>query len=243
MEKETGKRVKLGIFVTVAVIIAVMAVFLIGRKQHLFGGSFRISASFVDVGGLQVGNNVRFVGVDVGSVENVTITSSHSARIDMIISDEAQKFIRKDAMASVGSESIMGNKVVVLSSGTDGAEQIADGDEIRSTPPINMDDITKKLSHMVTNADVISENLAALTKSMRSGKGAFGKLFTDQKLGDDVSITVSNLKSASGEFRNFIEAARKSWLLWGSGKTKAEKKREEKEKEEKEREKEKGKDK
>ncbi len=230
METYSGKRVKLGVFVTSALCVALVAIYFVGRKQHLFGTTFRISGIFVDVGGLQVGNNVRFAGVNVGSVEGVSITGNNSVRVDLLIEDDARKFIKKDAVASVGSESMMGNKVVVLSAGSDGEVPIANHDVIHTAVPISFDDILKSLNKTGENAAVISDNLAGLTGTIRTGKGTFGKMFMDKRFASDVSATLGNLKEASSELKDVLESAQKSWLMWGSGKSKAEQKKEETEK-------------
>ena len=60
MAFKKGKTVKLGIFITVAILLFVTAIYFIGSKQHLFSTTFRVSGVFKNVGGLQIGNNVRF---------------------------------------------------------------------------------------------------------------------------------------------------------------------------------------
>ena len=230
MEKDLNRRVKLGVFVTTALFTMLVAIYFVGRKQHLFGTTFRISGTFVDVGGLQVGNNVRFAGVNVGSVEGVTITSNNSVRIDMLIDDAARKYIKKDAVASVGSESMMGNKLVMLSPGSDSEAQVANHDVIHTAVPISFDDILKHLNRTGENAALISDNLAGLTSTIRAGKGTFGKIFMDKRFADDVSATMVSLKGASAGLNDLLESAHKSWLMWGSGKSQAEKKQNEVEK-------------
>jgi phospholipid/cholesterol/gamma-HCH transport system substrate-binding protein len=233
MEKNTDKQAKLGLFVTTALLVIMAALYFIGKKQQLFGSSFRISGVFADVGGLQVGNNVRLAGVNIGSVESVTIMNGSSVRVEMVISEDAHKFIKKDAEASVGAESIMGNKVVVLAPGSDDGAQVVNNDIIRTSIPVTVDDIMKHLNHTGENVVAITNDLATLTGTIRSGKGTMGKMFMDKEFAADLGATMKNLKDGSSGFKDIVDSAQKSWLLWGSGKSKAQKKADEKEEMEK----------
>ena len=230
MGKESGKRFKLGVFVTLGIALLMAAIYFIGQKQNLFSAGFRISGVFNEVSGLQVGNNVRFAGVNIGSVEAVTITGNNAVRVDLLISEEFHPFIKKDSIASIGSESMMGNKVVVIAAGTDEAEQAVNRDIIRTGVTVTIDDILKQVKHTSENAVVITSNLAQLAGSIREGKGTLGKMFMDDAFAKDVTATMVSLREGSAGFKEFMEAARRSWLLWGSGKNPDEKKKEEQKK-------------
>jgi phospholipid/cholesterol/gamma-HCH transport system substrate-binding protein len=221
MDNNSEKRAKLGLLVTVALLVSIAALYFIGKKQQLFGTSFRISGIFADVGGLRVGNNVRLAGVNIGSVEAITIQNGRSVRVEMVISEDAHRFIKKDAVASVGSESLMGNKVVLLAPGSDDGIAVVNQDVIRTSVPLSVDDILEQLHHTGGNVVAITDDLARLTGTIRSGKGTLGKMFMDKEFAADLSSTMKNLKDGSSEFKDFVESAQKSWLLWGSGKSKA----------------------
>src|SRR4051812_28244697 len=112
MEKETGYRIRLGIFVSIGVALLIVTIYVIGKKQNLFGTTFKVSGIFHNVSGLQVGSNVRFSGISIGTVENIEIITDSTVRVDMILEEKTRKFIKKDAKASIGSEGLMGNKIV-----------------------------------------------------------------------------------------------------------------------------------
>lgn len=237
MGKDSGKSIKLGLFITTALVVIMVAVYLIGQKQHLFSSNFRISGTFNDVGGLQAGNNVRFAGVNIGTVESIAITGNNTVKVVLLIDEEAHKFIKKDSIAAVGSESMMGNKVVVLAPGSEDEVQVGNNGVIRTAATVTIDDILKQIKHTSDNAVAITANLAELTGTIHSGKGTLGKVFMDQSLANDMRSTVGNFKESSAGLKELMTAARKSWLFWGAGKSDAEKKKEEVEKENKEREK------
>ena len=97
MGAENLRYVRLGVFIIAGTALLVTALYLIGNKQNLFGSTFRVSAQFHDVNGLMKGNNVRFGGIDVGTVESVEIITDTSVNVVMVIEDDIQQFIKKNA--------------------------------------------------------------------------------------------------------------------------------------------------
>jgi len=117
MKTGTGNKIKLGIFVTSGVLIFIVAIYFLGQRQQLFNSTFRISSLFKDANGLAVGNNVRFDGINVGTVDKIQITSDTSVKVEMVIDESIRKFLKKGVKAIVGSEGLMGSKVVNISPG------------------------------------------------------------------------------------------------------------------------------
>ena len=71
MEKTTSEKLRLGVFMIVGSLLFVGAIYLVGDRQNLFGKTFTISANFNNVNGLQPGNNVRYSGINVGTVKTI----------------------------------------------------------------------------------------------------------------------------------------------------------------------------
>ena len=88
MKNRTAQNLRLGIFIITGVVIFVLAVYFIGNKQNLFGDNTRISSVFKNVDGLQRGNNVRYAGVNVGTVRDITIVNDTSIVVDMLIHEK-----------------------------------------------------------------------------------------------------------------------------------------------------------
>src|SRR5690242_14400411 len=99
MKKETGNRIRLGVFVTAGIVLLFIAIYYIGQRQRLFANTFSIRGIFEDVNGLQPGNNVRFAGINVGTVESIEIISDTSVIVTMIIDKPTKKFIKTDSKA------------------------------------------------------------------------------------------------------------------------------------------------
>ena len=128
MKNDTGKRIRLGAFVCLGIAVLTAGIYFIGERQQIFRRTFRVTGTFRDVVGLQEGNNVRLSGINVGTVDNIGIVSDTSVRVEILIGESTRKFIRKDARASIGSEGLMGNKVLIISPGTGGQAEIENND-------------------------------------------------------------------------------------------------------------------
>lgn len=216
-------------FAVMALAIAVSAIYYIGKQKNKFGSVLHISALFNSVGGLKIGSNVRFGGIDVGTVDDIELVTDTSVQVDMIIQKNVQKFIKKDAKASIGSEGLMGDKVIVIAPGTMGNETVTDGTSLASRQPIETDQILASLKISADNAAVITTNLADMTNRINHGKGALGKLLHDTTLSTNISSTMKNLKASSEGLNENMEAAKHSFLLRGffKKKDKEKKKKEE----------------
>ncbi|MES2691263.1 MAG: MlaD family protein [Bacteroidota bacterium] len=223
MKTETTNKAKLGLFVTIGIILFLAAIYFIGAKQQLFNDTFRVSTRFNDVSGLQVGNNVRFAGITVGTIENIEILDDTTVKVDMIVDSETKKFIRKDSKAVIGSDGLMGSKIMNILPGSNQQAEIEHNDLIVSVHPLNIDDIVVKLRTTVDNAAMISGDLSSIFHNMRQGKGTMGKLLMDEKFANNLDKTVTNVEQGTRGFKENMDAAQNSFLLRGYFKKKKKK--------------------
>jgi len=207
MKKTISNKIRLGIFISAGIAVFITAIYFIGEKQQLFRSTFRLSGVFKDVAGLQAGNNVRLSGINIGTIENISIISDTSVRVEIIIDESTRKFIKKDAVASIGSEGLMGNKTLIISPGTGGKEGIENNDIIATSPPIDMDDILLSLKTTIDNTSSITSDLSTITNNIQSGKGTIGRLIMDKSWRENFDSTFANLKEGSTGFKIFMDKA------------------------------------
>jgi phospholipid/cholesterol/gamma-HCH transport system substrate-binding protein len=247
MEKKSEYTWKLGMFVSIGLLLFIIAIYFIGKQKNLFGSTFHISSQFKTVSGLEVGNNVRFSGINVGTVEEIKLINDSSVVVRLVMKEDVREFIKTDARASIGSDGLMGDKVLTISPGVKSTKIIEDNGQIASIDGIEMQDIMKSVKKSVDNVGVISDELAIFSHSMNNGNGALARLVRDEKMANSVSKTLSNLETGTKGFSDNMEAAKSNFLLKGYYKKKAkekekkqeeikEKKEEQKEKEAKEKE-------
>jgi phospholipid/cholesterol/gamma-HCH transport system substrate-binding protein len=244
MKKSTSFKIRLGIFISLGMAVFIVGIYFIGERQQMFRSTFRVSGVFKDVSGLQPGNNVRLSGINVGTVEDISIVSDSSIKVDIIVDENTRKFIKKDAVAGIGSEGLMGNKVIILNPGTGGKKEIENNDTVQTVQPISMDDIMVSLKSTIDNTSTITTSLSKITNNIQSGKGTIGKLLMNQAWALDFDSSIVNLKQGSEGLKNLVDSskvsfaqnfdsifvnlkegsaglkvltdkAKKSWLLWG----------------------------
>jgi phospholipid/cholesterol/gamma-HCH transport system substrate-binding protein len=243
MKKEKGSNWKLGLFATIGLVLMVSAIYYIGKQKNLFGSVFRVRATFTNVSGLKVGNNVRFGGLNVGTVDEISLLTDTSVVVGMVVQKDVRRFIKRDASASIGSEGLMGDKVIVISPGTYSEKEVDDNGSLTSHDPIETDEIMSSLKISADNAAEITGQLSEIADKINHGHGALSKLLGDSAFANNITRTVTNLKKSSQGLSENMEAAKHNFLLRGYFKKKKrqeDKKKNEEEKKKNEEEKKKG---
>jgi phospholipid/cholesterol/gamma-HCH transport system substrate-binding protein len=215
MAKNTENKIKLGLFVSITTVLFIAGIYFIGQRQNLFSSTFHVSGIFTDISGLQVGNNVRFSGIDVGIIEDIEQVTDSTVRVDMQIAEQSRKFIKKNAIAIIGSDGLMGSKIIVIVPGTVGKQELADNDVIKTARQVNMDEILLKLKITSDNAARISDDFAAVMQNVRAGKGTIGMLLMDSVFADNLDVAMVNIKQGAGGFKQNMDAASHNILLRG----------------------------
>jgi phospholipid/cholesterol/gamma-HCH transport system substrate-binding protein len=212
MSKEKSSTTRLGIFVTLATIIFIIVVYNIGNKQSLFGSTFKITSVFNNVNGLQKGNNVRYSGINVGTVDNISFLSDSTLRVEMTLDKKIQSFLKKDAIASIGTDGLVGNMIVNISPGSGMDQIVEDGDQISSYTRIEAENMLTTLGQTTDNIALLTLNLLEIAEKINSGQGSLFTLINDSIMAADLKRAVTNLKistqnmnTLSGQFRSSIE--------------------------------------
>ena len=108
-------------------LLFIVGIYVIGKQKNLFGSNFRLQSQFKTVSGLKVGNNVRFSGINIGTVDEIRLLKDTSVLVVLVLKKEVQQFIKADATASIGSDGLMGDKVLTISPGNDVSGIVKEG--------------------------------------------------------------------------------------------------------------------
>ena len=203
MKKESGYQWKLGMFVVIGLVLFIGTIYFIGKQKNLFGSTFELYSKFNSVSGLEIGNNVRLSGINVGTMDNIDFLTVTTVVIKMIIKDEVRQSIQKDAFASISSDGLMGDKVLVINAGKNSSTLVENNDYIKSKKAVEMDDLMVSVKKSVDNAAVITAELAQFSSSMNNGNGALSKLISDEQFGNSIKNTILNLENSTTEFKRF----------------------------------------
>jgi phospholipid/cholesterol/gamma-HCH transport system substrate-binding protein len=194
---------KLGLFVILGLCLFLATIYFIGNNKNLFGSTFYLKTHFKNVTGLKEGNNVRFSGINVGTVKNIEFISDSLVLVNLIIKDEVQKYIKIDAIASIGSDGLMGDKVLTISPGISSNKIVKNNGTIASSQAVEIEDLMKSLRKSVDNAEIITVQLSEFSTKINKGKGALNKVLTDEEFAKSIEEMLLNLKLSSNEFLVF----------------------------------------
>jgi phospholipid/cholesterol/gamma-HCH transport system substrate-binding protein len=216
METHTQKfKVRLGLFIIGGLVIFVIAIFIIGKQEHLFDPVFKITTTFRNVSGLEAGSNIRYSGINVGTVDNIKMINDTTVRVDMLIKKSVQQFIKNDCEAGIGTAGIIGDRILIIAQGSEDAPLVKDGAYIGSREPVETDAIMESMQITADNAAIISYQLAEIMVKINSGKGTLGRLIQDSTIAENIDRTIINLRKSSKGLDENMNAAKENFLLKG----------------------------
>ncbi|MEI9917823.1 MAG: MlaD family protein [Bacteroidota bacterium] len=190
------QNIKLGAFVMAGLVLFFVAIFFMGKQGTVFSKTFTVSAVFKNVEGLKQGDAVWLSGVRIGIVKEVKIVEESKVIVRMSLREKQNEFIKKDATANVGSDGLVGNKIVVIRPGT--SEQvISDYDTINSFSPTDTQELFNIAKDVGVNTKSITEDLKLITAKLNKGEGIVGELLQEGELSTEVRQLINSLKMAS----------------------------------------------
>ena len=199
MEKTTSQKIRLGFFVIIGLLLFILAIYFVGSKQKMFGKTNHLEAVFNNVNGLQLGNNVRYSGINVGTVLGIDMENDTIIKVDMIVDKAIFPFIKKDAIATISSDGLVGNMIVNIIPGKGIQPSVEPGDRIGSQNKVRTEDILNTLSVTNANASKLSSDLLKITNKINEGKGTVGTLLNDTLMAKDLKETMKYLKRTGKE--------------------------------------------
>ena len=206
MKKTASEKLKLGIFVLLGLIVFTVGIYLIGARQNMFSKSVLISVEFSNTNGLQKGNNVRYSGINVGTVENIAMLNDSIIKVDLLIEEKMISHIKKDAIATIGTDGLVGNMLVNIIPGKGKASSVRAGDFIKSYTKIGADDMLNTLSVTNENAALLTVDLLKITNAINNEKGTLGMLIYDSITSNNLKQTIFHLEQTSYKASKTMDA-------------------------------------
>lgn len=226
-------KIRLGLFVAGGLALFIVAIFIIGKQKNLFDPVFELNTTFNNVSGLEVGNNVRFAGINVGVVDNIGMLNDSTVKVKMLIQKDVKQFIKTDCEVVIGSAGIIGDRILTITQGSLNAPLVKDGANLQSAEPVEMSAIMESLLVTADNAAIVSDQLLEVIVKLNSGQGIIGRLISDSLIGEDFSQTMENIKKSSQGLNENMNAAKENFLLKGYFRRKAQAEEDKKKEEEK----------
>lgn len=205
MKKTDKQKINLGLFIIVSMILLIIALYFIGNRQDLFKKTFRISTVFKNVNGLILGNNVRYSGINVGTVKDIVMINDTTIWVDMVIENKILKHLKKNAVATIGTDGLVGSMIINIVPAKGITDVLNPGDTIQSFSKISTNDMMTTLNTTNDNAAILTANLVEITTAINKGEGTLGMLIRDNEMATDLKQTIVNLKTTSLSATKIIE--------------------------------------
>jgi phospholipid/cholesterol/gamma-HCH transport system substrate-binding protein len=216
METHTQKfKIRLGLFIAGGLALFIITIFIIGKQKNMFDPVFKLTATFYNISGLQIGNNIRFAGINVGTVDKISIINDSTVRVDMLVKKSVKQFIKSDCIVAIGSEGIIGDRLLIITQGSSDSPLAKEGQKLESTEPVETDAIMASVQLTTTNVAIISSQLAEIMIKINSGTGTLGRLIQDSTIAENINMTIVNLRKSSKGLDENMNAAKENFLLRG----------------------------
>ena len=193
-KKEVAQQIKLGAFVLTGLALFLIAVFFIGSENNIFSRTFTVSAVFRNVEGLKAGDNVWLSGVKIGTVSDVRIISEGQVVVNLSLKENQNRFIQKDAIAAIGSDGLVGSKIVVIRPGRSNTS-VAEQDTLSTVSPTDTQDILNLARDVGENTRSLTSDLRTMASRINEGKGIVGELLNDGAFAQEIRSAIVNMRT------------------------------------------------
>jgi len=223
MKTTSEQKIKIGGFVLAGLAVLIAGIFLIGNKKGLFNKTFEVYGMFKNVNGLQIGNNARFAGINVGVVQDIQIANDTTVKVILTLNEDVRKFVKRDAKLSISTDGLMGDKLVVITpGGTNNSQGVVNGDKLTGINPFDVDKLVNKFSKITDDAGELVGGLSKIVDKVNNGKGSIGRLLNNDKMAKDLEgtvkqakTTIANVHQTTGTLNEDLKAAQSNFLLRG----------------------------
>jgi len=218
---------KLGIFVAITVIAALLIIETLGSAD-LFSRGYHVSAQFDTAQDLKVGDRVRMAGVEIGKVDKIALADN---KVNVIMKLKSDAVVKTDSKAVIKFTGLMGQNFVAISFGAPGSPKVEEGAVLTTEEQPDLSAIMAKLDNAAGGiqnltksftgdkidnllgplTDFIKQNSAPITATIANvknvssqiaaGQGTIGKLIYDESLYSTAMSTVSNLQDTASSVR------------------------------------------
>jgi phospholipid/cholesterol/gamma-HCH transport system substrate-binding protein len=203
MEKEISNNIRLGVFVSIGIVFFIVGLYLIGSNKNMFSKNIKLHSNFKDVNGLIIGNNVRYYGIDIGTVDDIQMLNESSVHVTMIIKDSYKQYIRKNSICTIGTDGLMGNKLINIIGGDKSFAFVVNEDMLNSSMDIDFQSMLKTLDSTNHNFTVTSANIKDITNDIKGGDNLVNALIYDQALEKMLQSTINNMEKTSRSLSHF----------------------------------------
>lgn len=167
-------QVQVGAFVAVGLLLFMMVIFMLGSEKKLFDRQYHLISHFSNISGIRVGAPVQLAGINVGTVSRIDFDPAidrKDVKLTLSISRSYQDRIREDSVASIVTQGLLGDKMLLVTVGTSTTRALSEGDELPATSPSDFSSLMKGGDELIQTLNKVSENLEDITGKIKDGEG------------------------------------------------------------------------
>jgi phospholipid/cholesterol/gamma-HCH transport system substrate-binding protein len=210
MKSERPKEIRVGTFIATALVLVLLAVWKLGSAQNLFSSHEVFFITLPSAAGISPGAKVTISGVKAGVVESFLINAQNqNVQVNLSISKEFEIYLRKDSVAEVITEGLLGDKLIAIAAGSPSSSRLSPGSEILTRQESSLQGLFNRGDRLATDLSKLAkdldrlvlliegqiqgghlstslEKLDTILGKINQGNGVLGGLVNDPKLYDDV---------------------------------------------------------
>jgi phospholipid/cholesterol/gamma-HCH transport system substrate-binding protein len=200
---ERGRKLRVGLFVLIGLAAFLSMIYALGARARLFEPRFTLSAEFTEVGGLVEGATVRLAGVQIGRVSAVRLPSEPGGkvRVDMTIARQFGDRVRKDSVARIETQGLLGDRIIEISVGTAAAPPVRPNDLIASTDPLDIGRVMSESAQVVKSIGTLADSLRETARTLNQSRlieEASATVQSARKITDQVGRIVGEVERGKG---------------------------------------------
>jgi len=200
---ERGRKLRVGLFVLIGLAAFLSMIYALGARARLFEPRFTVSAEFTEVGGLVEGATVRLAGVQIGRVSAVRLPSQPGGkvRVDMTIARQFGDRVRKDSVARIETQGLLGDRIIEISVGTAAAPPVRPNDLIASTDPFDIGRVMSESAQVVKSIGTLADSLRETARTLNQSRlieEASATVQSARRITDQVGRIVGEVERGKG---------------------------------------------
>lgn len=204
-QKKNNRPVWVGLFILIGTSFFVAVILLLGNINQTFKTKMEVFTEFENVNGLKKGDNIWFSGVKIGTINEVEILDHSKVLVTLNIDIETRQFIKKDALAKVASDGLLGNRIIEIVGGSAETPAVEKGDTLGVYVSTSTEEVVDMLQQNNKNLLTITSDLKIVTNQLAQGEGSLGMLLHDKTLYNNLNRASYSLNSALGEAKSLLD--------------------------------------
>ena len=205
-------KLKVGLVLTVALVILVVAVFLATSIQDLFAEKAELKIQFADAMGLRKGAPVWILGIEEGSVKSIKLDPIYGVIVTVSVSIRSLKFVSKQSHATIMTMGLLGDKYIELSAGAPQRVSIQPGEVIKGSAETGMRSVMETVGVAIDKIGQFIERVDNLVMKIEQGQGTIAKFLNDPtfynnltEASRDLSAVLADVRNSRGTMKLLIE--------------------------------------